>query len=103
MGNFHSKAASSAMQSSLPANDADFGSLRAAFDSLAALIEQYPRIRTDCKFVFVPGPGDPAPSATLPQVSLKKNQRVLLGMHTLSSWPAACCLMYHPLLPLGKV
>ena len=78
MGNFHSRAGSrsgaaaavAAAASTSGTGGADFVSMRDNFDSLAALIEQFPRIRVGCRFVFVPGPGDPSPSTALPQPPL---------------------------------
>ena len=78
MGNFHSRAGSrsgaaaavAAAAATSGTGSADFVSMRDNFDSLAALIEQFPRIRAGCRFVFVPGPGDPSPSTALPQPPL---------------------------------
>ncbi|KAG1674469.1 hypothetical protein FOA52_003074 [Chlamydomonas sp. UWO 241] len=71
MGNFHSKAAGSFKPSALGGgDDTNYIAMRDAFDSLAALVEQFPRLRSECRFVFVPGPGDPAPSGCLPQPAL---------------------------------
>ena len=60
MGNFHSRAgsrsgaAAAAVAAAAATSDgggADFVSMRDNFDSLAALIEQFPRIRSNCCLV----------------------------------------------------
>ena len=74
MGNFHSRAGSTGTRSAAAAAaggaDMDFVSMRDNFDALAALIDQYPRIKAESRFVFVPGPGDPGPGPALPQPPL---------------------------------
>ena len=49
----------------------DFRAYSAGFDKLAELLEDYPRLRQESRFVFVPGPGDPGLSAALPRPGLQ--------------------------------
>jgi DNA polymerase epsilon subunit 2 len=43
------------------------------FDRLASLIEEFPRLREECRWVFVPGPGDPGVAAALPRPALRRS------------------------------
>ena len=45
----------------------DFRAYSEGFDKLAELLEEYPRLRQESRFVFVPGPGDPGLNAALPR------------------------------------
>ncbi|KAF5832409.1 DNA polymerase alpha/epsilon subunit B-domain-containing protein [Dunaliella salina] len=47
-----------------------YSAIKAGFDKLAALLQQFPRIQNNSHFVFVPGPGDPCPGDVLPQPPL---------------------------------
>jgi len=49
----------------------DFSGYAAGFDKLAELLEDYPRLRQESRFVFIPGPGDPGLSAALPRPGLQ--------------------------------
>lgn len=49
----------------------DFTAYRDGFDRLADLLEEYPRLRQESRFVFVPGPGDPGLNAALPRPGLQ--------------------------------
>ena len=48
----------------------DFASYTKSFDQLADLLEEYPSIREECRFVFVPGPGDPGNTSAYPRPGL---------------------------------
>ena len=50
-----------------------FKSYARGFDRLAALIEEFPRLREESRLVFVPGPGDPGIAAALPRPALLKS------------------------------
>ena len=50
-----------------------FKSYARGFDRLAALIEEFPRLRQESRWVFVPGPGDPGVAAALPRPALLKS------------------------------
>ena len=50
-----------------------FKSYARGFDKLAALIEEFPRLRQESRWVFVPGPGDPGVAAALPRPALLKS------------------------------
>ncbi|GFR42611.1 hypothetical protein Agub_g3542, partial [Astrephomene gubernaculifera] len=50
----------------------DYGVMRELFGQLAALIDQYPRLKAESRFVFVPGPDDTGPGAILPQPPLPR-------------------------------
>jgi DNA polymerase epsilon subunit 2 len=82
-----------------PGAPADFLALRDAFASLAAAIDQYPRLRDGCTFVFVPGPNDPGLGDLLPAPPLapyftRDLRRVLpAGRAVFASNP--CRLRYH--------
>ena len=43
------------------------------FDRLASLIEEFPRLREESRWVFVPGPGDPGVAAALPRPALRRS------------------------------
>ena len=43
------------------------------FDRLASLIEEFPCLREECRWVFVPGPGDPGVAAALPRPALRRS------------------------------
>ena len=60
---------------------ATFNSYARGFDRLAALIEEFPRLREESRWVFVPGPGDPGVAAALPRPALRRS--------TLGRLPAA--------------
>ena len=49
-----------------------FKSYARGFDRLAALIEEFPRLREESRWVFVPGPGDPGAAAALPRPALRR-------------------------------
>ncbi|GLI68639.1 hypothetical protein VaNZ11_013000, partial [Volvox africanus] len=71
MGNFHSRAGGGG-DAMLGGCDVDYGIMRELFGQLAGLIDQYPRLRAESRFVFVPGPDDPGPGAILPQPPLPR-------------------------------
>ena len=48
----------------------DFASYTKSFDQLADLLEEYPSIREECRFVFIPGPGDPGNTSAYPRPGL---------------------------------
>jgi DNA polymerase epsilon subunit 2 len=48
----------------------DYSGYAAGFDQLATLIEDFPRLRQEARWVFVPGPGDPGVAAALPRPPL---------------------------------
>ncbi|MEW5303625.1 MAG: hypothetical protein WDW36_006298 [Sanguina aurantia] len=68
MGNFHSRASEGGGGGG--AGPVDFLAMRECFDTLAHMIDLEPRIKEHCRFVFVPGPGDPSPGSILPQPPL---------------------------------
>jgi hypothetical protein len=77
---------------------ADFLALREAFGGLAALIDQYPRLRDGSQFVFVPGPNDPGlgdilPAAPLAPYFTGELRRVLGARAVFATNP--CRLRYH--------
>ncbi|GMI81096.1 CYCLOPS 2, DNA polymerase epsilon subunit B2 [Hibiscus trionum] len=49
-----------------------FASLRLQFGKLGKMIEARPRLKEQCKFLFIPGPNDPGPSTVLPRCALPK-------------------------------
>ena len=49
----------------------DFTAYKEGFDRLADMLEDYPRLRQESRFVFVPGPGDPGLNAALPRPGLQ--------------------------------
>lgn len=51
----------------------DFRAYTEGFDKLAELLEDFPRLRQESRFVFVPGPGDPGLSAALPRPGLQQS------------------------------
>ncbi|GIL67859.1 hypothetical protein Vafri_21147, partial [Volvox africanus] len=71
MGNFHSRAGGGG-DAMLGGCDVDYGIMRELFGQLAGLIDQYPRLKAESRFVFVPGPDDPGPGAILPQPPLPR-------------------------------
>ncbi|GLC72461.1 hypothetical protein PLESTF_001250200 [Pleodorina starrii] len=92
MGNYHSRAGagggggggSAAGDGMLGGHDVDYGIMRELFGQLAGLIDQYPRLKAESRFVFLPGPDDPGPGAILPQPPLPRSltgelRRVLPG------------------------
>ena len=48
----------------------DFASYTKSFDQLADLLDDYPSIREECRFVFIPGPGDPGNTSAYPRPGL---------------------------------
>ncbi|KAG2497843.1 hypothetical protein HYH03_004110 [Edaphochlamys debaryana] len=85
MGNFHSRAgaasgaaargagrAGAGGEAMLGGCDVDYGVMKELFGQLAALIDQYPRLRTESRFVLMPGPDDPGPGPILPQPPLPR-------------------------------
>jgi len=51
----------------------DFRAYTEGFDKLAELLEEYPRLRQESRFVFIPGPGDPGLNAALPRPGLQSS------------------------------
>jgi DNA polymerase epsilon subunit 2 len=70
----------------------DFAGYTRGFDQLAALVEDFPRLRQEARWVLVPGPGDPGVSAALPRPALRPSLtgrlRETLPRATFASNPA---------------
>ena len=70
----------------------DFAGYARGFDQLAELIEDFPRLRQEARWVIVPGPGDPGVSAALPRPALRPSLtgklREALPRATFASNPA---------------
>ena len=51
----------------------DFQAYIEGFERLAEMLQDFPRLRQESRFVFVPGPGDPGLSAALPRPAMQKS------------------------------
>ena len=59
-----------------PAGSHAFAKYRRGFDRLAALLREFPRLRQEARWVFLPGPGDPGANAATPRPAMPRS---LLG------------------------
>ncbi|KAG2440412.1 hypothetical protein HYH02_010300 [Chlamydomonas schloesseri] len=79
MGNFHSRAGGGTGAGGggrgdgmLGGCDVDYGVMRELFGQLGTLIDNYPRLKAESRFVFMPGPDDAGPAGVLPQPPLPR-------------------------------
>ncbi|KAG2446253.1 hypothetical protein HXX76_000845 [Chlamydomonas incerta] len=102
MGNFHSRAGGGGAggggrgDGMLGGCDVDYGVMRELFGQLGALIDNYPRLKAESRFVFMPGPDDAGPAGVLPQPPLPRSlttelRRLLPAAHFASN---PCRLRY---------
>ena len=76
----------------------DFASYTKSFDQLADLLDEYPSIREECRFVFVPGPGDPGNTSAYPRPGLPaalRGHKITACLHKVEFASNPCKIRWH--------